>query len=210
MKSKLINAVLFCRSIYIGLKKRIFHRAPAVTVHNLGISGNTADDLLNRVNRVTQLNPDLVILMIGTNDARRGGAVFENYKKSLSSVIGEIKKQGATILLVKPPPIFKNMPGNKRVQHICNIINGLSIKENCYVLDIYDLINNNRDGARFIKRDGFHPNRAGQKFIGQHVYTFLVQNNLVKKTIVCFGDSITARTGLKAPYPEILQNLLNR
>lgn len=36
--------------------------------HNLGVSGNTTDDLIERIDEVVELHPDAVALLIGTND----------------------------------------------------------------------------------------------------------------------------------------------
>lgn len=41
---------------------------PDRLVHNLGESGNTTDDLIARLDGVTELHPDAVALLIGTND----------------------------------------------------------------------------------------------------------------------------------------------
>ena len=35
---------------------------------NLGVSGNTTDDLIERIDKVVELHPDAVALLIGTND----------------------------------------------------------------------------------------------------------------------------------------------
>jgi N-acetylglucosamine-6-sulfatase len=41
---------------------------PDRETHNLGVSGNTTDELIERIDEVVQLHPDAVALLIGTND----------------------------------------------------------------------------------------------------------------------------------------------
>ena len=41
---------------------------PDRDVHNLGVNGNTTDDVIARVDAVLALNPETVVLLIGTND----------------------------------------------------------------------------------------------------------------------------------------------
>lgn len=41
---------------------------PAHTVHNLGVSGDTTDEVIGRLESVVELQPDAVVLLVGTND----------------------------------------------------------------------------------------------------------------------------------------------
>jgi lysophospholipase L1-like esterase len=41
---------------------------PGYTVHNLGVSGNTTDDVIARLPEVVEARPDAVVLQVGTND----------------------------------------------------------------------------------------------------------------------------------------------
>ena len=41
---------------------------PDRQTHNLGVSGNTTDELIARLDEVVELHPDAVALLIGTND----------------------------------------------------------------------------------------------------------------------------------------------
>jgi lysophospholipase L1-like esterase len=41
---------------------------PEYTVHNMGVSGNTTDDVIARLPVVVALRPDAVVLQVGTND----------------------------------------------------------------------------------------------------------------------------------------------
>lgn len=41
---------------------------PDRETHNLGVSGNTTDDVVARLDQVVDLHPDAVALLVGTND----------------------------------------------------------------------------------------------------------------------------------------------
>jgi lysophospholipase L1-like esterase len=41
---------------------------PEYEVHNLGVSGDTTDEVIARLDSVVELNPDAVVLLAGTND----------------------------------------------------------------------------------------------------------------------------------------------
>ncbi len=41
---------------------------PDRETHNLGVGGNTTDDLIERIDEVVDLHPDAVALLVGTND----------------------------------------------------------------------------------------------------------------------------------------------
>lgn len=78
-------------------------------VINTAVSGNTTADILNDFDwRVKQSCPDVISLMIGTNDA----AVVRNisvdmFKENLETLIDKFKKLGAVIILQTPNIIIK-------------------------------------------------------------------------------------------------------
>lgn len=67
---------------------------------NAGVSGNTTEDLMNRLERdVLRFSPDLVTIMIGINDC--GAALsLQQYAANLECLIRSINGQGAEVLLM--------------------------------------------------------------------------------------------------------------
>ncbi len=68
-------------------------------VINLGVSGNTTEDGLKRISEVTALDPKVVIVLLGGNDAIRKKEVTETFS-NLRSIIQEIQNAGSAVLLV--------------------------------------------------------------------------------------------------------------
>jgi len=63
-------------------------------IRNAGINGNNTADLLGRLNDDVLLkHPDLVVLMVGTNDmlSPEKGIILELYEENYQKIIGEIK-----------------------------------------------------------------------------------------------------------------------
>src|SRR5690554_7947419 len=60
------------------------------TVHNLGVSGDTTDDVLARVDSVIQMKPDEVLLLVGTNELGIRKTV-EHLGRNIESMLIELR-----------------------------------------------------------------------------------------------------------------------
>jgi lysophospholipase L1-like esterase len=69
-------------------------------VHNLGVSGDTTDDVLARLDAVVAVGPDEVLLLIGTNDLATRRSV-EHLVRNIESMLIELRKElpGARVLV---------------------------------------------------------------------------------------------------------------
>ncbi|MCM4156959.1 GDSL-type esterase/lipase family protein [Gramella sp. AN32] len=208
------------------------------SVINAGIGGNTTQDLLKRIDKdVLAKSPDLVILMVGTNDMLNSKKMIDypTYTSNLKSLINKIKDSGSELLLMNPIPadsaylflrhdksLFPETP-NQKIDKAGKIVKELARQNKLYFYDLnaefkalhipqhnQDLLIQNEKNSR--KKDGVHPTALGYRFIAQHVYQFLVENNLLKKDqkIICFGDSITKGSTKAANYPAYLNELIIR
>lgn len=76
-------------------------------VVNLGISGNTTKDGLERVNSVLALKPALVIVEFGGNDGLRGLRI-EDTRANLDKIVATLKASGTKIVLagITLPPDY--------------------------------------------------------------------------------------------------------
>ncbi|MBD0779945.1 hypothetical protein HPE56_19275 [Maribacter sp. ANRC-HE7] len=194
-------------------------------VFNAGIGGNTTIDLLNRINEdVIDKEPNIVIIMVGTNDMLNSKKMISyiEYKQNLTSIIHKLKQENIKIVLCSPPTVdsiflferhnkklFTEKP-NKKLDSISNIIDKLSTEENISFIDLNTKfremnipIHNNdnyiQNKKNSNKRDGVHPTELGYSLIAETIFSFLTENNLInqKTKIVCFGDSITFGVGAK-------------
>lgn len=205
---------------------------PHFKVYNKGIDGNTVSNLINRLDKaIISAKPDLVIIMIGTNDVGRK-LPFDQYKADLAFVIKSTKDIGADVILMSPPPrgtdiiSFPAYAYNDKTDEIVKIDSALSKELGCFYIDINklykeagtpnptatSLINNAANNPD--RPDGVHPTAEGMLFIASKVFDLIKSNGIGAKnaniSIVCFGDSITWGMGSPLSYPSQLEILLNK
>lgn len=194
-------------------------------VINAGIAGNTSTELLARIERdVLSHKPDLVIVMVGTNDMLNSKkmASFELYSSNLSEIVNTLKQNNTEVILLAPPPVdsvylferherelFHETPDVK-MDSVRQIVARTAQINQVYFIDVFqkfkdlNLPRHNED--LFIMnpinsghRDGIHPTRLGYFFIAENIFSLLKEGGLLKKgdKIVCFGDSITKGSKVK-------------
>ena len=193
-------------------------------VINAGIGGNNTYNLLQRLeNDVLSYKPDLVVLMVGTNDMlnHRKMISYHEYSENLLSLVEAIQNIGARVLLMSPPPcdttylyqrhsreLFSQLPNDKLDSASC-ILRNIAKHTGAGFIDLFrefkemNLPQHNHD--LFIRnfmnsgvKDGVHPTPLGYRFIAENVFQFLKVNGLLQRPmkIVCFGDSITFGSGV--------------
>lgn len=160
-------------------------------VYNLGISGNTTDDLLGRFsNENKSRNPNIVIVAIGINDSQyvntketyRVG--FEKFENNLLEIIKQGKEYTQEIVFVglvkieeeKLMPIPWNtaiygeekdaIRYNKKIKEICE-------KNNLPFIDMDGLLENDD------LEDGLHPITQGHEKMFQRIKDFLIKNKII-------------------------------
>ncbi len=185
---------------------------PPVAVFNKGVSGDNTVNLLNRVDTAVIANkPDLVIMMVGTNDVRTPNKIIPltAYKSNLELLIKKIKTGGSELLLMSPPPIgtdkitYPNAV-NERIDSATVIMAGLAAQYHCLYIDVNAVFkaagSPNATAASLINNpvnvpahpDGVHFTKAGYQFLAETIYNYLKSNNkLAFYKIICFGDSLT-------------------
>lgn len=205
-------------------------------VTNAGIGGNATKDLLKRVDKDVIANkPDLVIMMVGTNDMLNSNKMidYKTYTSNLETLIKKIKSSGIELVLMSPIPadsvylfsrhdksLFSETP-NQKIGEVGKIIKDLASENEVYFYDLNAefkalnlpihnqdmLIKNEKNSG---KKDGVHPTALGYLFMAQHVSRFLKENKLLKpnQSVICFGDSITRGGAQGANYPAYLNELI--
>jgi lysophospholipase L1-like esterase len=214
----------------------------SAVVVNAGYNGNNTADLLSRVDKdVLQRSPDLVILMVGTNDMlnERNRLSLTAYKNNYQQLINTIKDRSALVLMTIPPvysPYIiarqpKTMYSVKGPQSLVDsankIIKQLAVKNKCLLIDLNQILtacgaagpekdNLFQNEANSGINDGVHPTVNGYRVIGTAVYQFVSALKPPRKTIVCFGDSITFGYKMNGQgtvngdsYPAVLKKLLD-
>jgi lysophospholipase L1-like esterase len=65
---------------------------PDVTAVNLGIGGDTTDDVLQRLDAVVEAQPDAILLLIGTNDLGTRQSV-EHLVRNIQSMLVQLRRE---------------------------------------------------------------------------------------------------------------------
>lgn len=188
------------------LKKDIFKKTVEdddfyCFVYDLGISGDTSKDVLERFEFETKKRQKdaeegeklILIFNIGKNDSailgEKGGLWVElnDFKNNIKKIIKIAKKKTKNILFLGLTPAGKEVNpfvgknhlylNNKNVKKYNNALKKICQKENIDFIDFFQ---------KWIKtdyenllRDGLHPNDKGHKKIYDKVKSFLIQNEFI-------------------------------
>jgi len=116
--------------------------------------------------------PDIVVIMLGTNDARTDNfQSINNFVTDYTKILNRIQLLDSKpkIFLVKPPPIFENdldLVPESFSEKIIPLIEQVGNEQNIEIIDVYSEMKNHPE--YFI--DGVHPNNAGAKVIATQAY----------------------------------------
>lgn len=188
-----------------------------VTIVNAGYNGNNTVELLARVDKdVIAKKPQLVVMMIGTNDMLnlRNILTVQEYKKHYQELIDIIKKHAKLMLMTIPPINVEYLKQRvdqthyapdgpqARVDSANAVVRELAAKNKCHLIDLNKILlacgGSTEDKESLFQNvpnfninDGVHPTANGYKVIGTAVYQAIVNTYPDVNNIVCFGDSIT-------------------
>jgi lysophospholipase L1-like esterase len=206
-------------------------------VINAGVGGNNTADLLERIEKdCLSHQPDLTILMAGTNDMNSKKFIpLPQYDKNMRSMVQSILKIKSHIVLMNLLPVYepylftRHSPdfyqpeGHEgRLLAMNATITKMADDFRLSFLDIHFLFkkigNVGLDKLSLIKNeansnttDGLHPTAEGYRVMGLAIYDHIISNRLSHSKIVCFGDSITFGDGSidAQSYPAYLNKLFH-
>jgi lysophospholipase L1-like esterase len=80
-------------------------RFPELDVHDLGVNGDTTDEVVARLDEVIALDPDAVVLQIGTNDVG-WNRTDEYIVRNIETILCTLRKQlpGVRLIVQSVPP----------------------------------------------------------------------------------------------------------
>jgi lysophospholipase L1-like esterase len=211
--------------------------APPSLIVNAGVNGNTTNNLLQRIDADCLVHkPELVIMMVGTNDMNNGKYVApDKFKVNLEKLADKILQSGSKLLMMTILPFYEPYlltrhpaeffqpegPSGRRTA-VNAIIRSVAENKSASFLDLGALFEKVgkiglepdsllRNEANVGKTDGVHPTQNGYRFLALAVYQYIAYHNLPTGRIVCFGDSITKGDGSvdKESYPAYLNKLLS-
>ena len=153
---------------------------------NKGIPGDTTTGLLSRSDRdVLKLSPQLVVILIGTNDLLLGRTV-DTVFKNLTFIVSELLSYDIKPILLTPPGIACEMAEknwdsskiystvNNNIESLIEMLKGYSIENKINVIDLYNglhaLINHGIiTSYKDLYIDGIHLSKKGNIFIASKV-----------------------------------------
>jgi acyl-CoA thioesterase-1 len=133
-------------------------------VVNLGISGDTTNGGVARIDSVTALDPEIVILELGANDGLRGLPPSAT-RANLDEMIAAFKKSGAEVVLAG-----MTLPRNYGPQYIRefeSVFSDLARKHSVALVPF--LLAGVADRRELMQGDGLHPTAEGNRRVAANV-----------------------------------------
>ncbi len=133
-----------------------------------GSSGSTSASTLARLKWIAKEKPDIVFLLMGSNDALRGLAPHETEKKILEALVwAQQHKIKIIIGQLYAPPNYGKTYTEKFAEIFPRLAKKFKIKLGPFLL---------KDVAgrpELNQADGIHPNEKGQQIVAENMYKFL-------------------------------------
>jgi lysophospholipase L1-like esterase len=156
------------------------------SVQNFGVGGSTAllssdKPYMNQsaLQKAEEFQPDIVIIMLGTNDAIPEYFVhIDQFVSDYKALIGEFQAlpKAPKIWLVLPPPILSNSSGPNSVNFVEGVMPRLEQIANETGLPLIDAYSPFLNHPEYFRWDGVHPNGQGAKAIAVEVYKAITFN----------------------------------
>jgi lysophospholipase L1-like esterase len=145
---------------------------------NRGISGQTTSQMLLRFRQdVIDLDPQIVVVLAGTNDiaGNTGPISIEDIEGNITSMAELARAHDIALVLSSVTPVNNYTPVSQRffadrppaeILRLNEWMKAYCANTNCYYLDYFDSM---VDGSGLLRRglseDGLHPNDAGYKIM---------------------------------------------
>ncbi|MCA9496466.1 MAG: arylesterase [Nanoarchaeota archaeon] len=142
------------------LERSLLEKEYSVKVYNSGLSGETSTGALSRIDWVLRLNPDIVILGIGANDAIRG-IDLNLTQKNILTIVQKLKKENITVIL-SGQEIYDNL-GEEYVKQFKEIYPKIAKDENINLIPLF--LDGVAGNSSLNNIDEIHPNKEGYKII---------------------------------------------
>lgn len=152
-------------------------------VINYGVSGRTLLDIPEKsyrdtgyVDSVKMQQPDILIIMLGTNDSRAERWDAPAYKEEYLALVKELQtiESRPDIYIMTPPEAFPVENGeiiygvSNDIIHdeIRSIVREVAVETGANMIDLYAVTENHPEYFA----DGLHPNKEGYAIVAQAVY----------------------------------------
>lgn len=136
---------------------------------NRGVSGNTTQDGLNRIEEVLQEDPGIVVLLLGGNDYLRK-VPEEVTKKNLGTLIETFEKNGSVVVLLGVrggilqdgrEGMYEDLSKKYGTVYVSDVLAGIFLKPE-------------------LMADSIHPNDKGYAIIAERLFEVFTDKELIK------------------------------
>ncbi len=184
-----------------------------------GVGGNTSGQMVARLqSSVLDQNPDLVIVLAGTNDVLHLDKLtpIDSFEANLNYIVDQIKAIKSEIVLMTIPPCNEKLwlsdktdaqkayyapeGPNGRIDQFNAVIKKISMAKNTRFIDINGVFGTNYSLLSSRVGDAVHPTNEGYNMMADTIYKVIIAEGLPTGKIVCLGNSITTH------YPYFLED----
>ncbi|MBV9398843.1 MAG: arylesterase [Bryobacterales bacterium] len=148
------------------LQKKLDAQGYGWRVVNLGISGDTTEGGVSRIDSATSLKPSMVILELGGNDGLRG-LPLEVTRKNLETMIQAFQNAGARVVLagMTLPPNY----GTSYIHGFEQVYKNLAQQYHLTFIPflLSDIVT---PDLHYLQRDGIHPTAEGAEIVSGTVF----------------------------------------
>lgn len=141
------------------------------TINASGSSGSTSASTLSRLKWIAKDHPDVVFILMGSNDGLRGLKIEET-EKNLAEALKWARQEKIKVILgqLHVPPNY----GKDYSKKFADIFPRLAKKYNVVLAPF--LLDQVAGVSELNQADGIHPNEKGHKIIADTIYKFLIIN----------------------------------
>ena len=138
---------------------------PGLNAVNLGVAGNTTEDMLDRLGAVYDLEPDIVVILGGVNDLLLDipeDVVISHLRAIIRGIQENVPDAKILLLSVYPVSEGDTLLFNRRIKTFNGRLEGACFELGCTYADVFSALSTEdgrlKDGYSY---DGLHPNEAG-------------------------------------------------
>ncbi|MFA6585551.1 MAG: GDSL-type esterase/lipase family protein [Candidatus Paceibacterota bacterium] len=168
-------------------------------VYNLGISGDTSNNILERfdveakarVKFIHEIDRQIIIFSVGVNDTvklleeNKIKTEIDAFKKNISTLIEKAKSYTKEVVFIGMIPVDEDIRlnrknkelTNERVKQYNNIIKELCNNNTVFFFDIFQEFF--KLSYKELLSDGLHPNSEGYEKMYELIKNFLIENKLI-------------------------------
>lgn len=169
-----------------------------LTVINAGVVGETTRDGLERLQKLVDLKPSVVVIGFGMNDWRKG-VDRKEYKKNLIQMLHAFEAVGTRVIIntISPSYDFAQSKYNGEVDDYSEAVREIAYEKRIKIADINALWKQELRKPKKGLRDDLHPNSLGNKIICKSLMWIVPRRNT---TVLWQYNSHEAKCNYRCPY----------